>query len=138
VEVSQRIQSPRSEALARGNIGILHVDAGRLQEAKPQLDLAVTLSVGVDTRFEGGFRSARARCVVLAGGDAAEDLRRARLLLTRVNDRSELAKLTAVEAMAWGLQGQVDRAQALLDSLPSGDPLLARRVEEARQFLLGL
>jgi hypothetical protein len=40
--------------------------------------------------------------------------------------------------MAWGLQGQVDRAQALLDALPSGDPLLARRVEEARQFLLGL
>jgi len=135
VEVSQRIGNPRSEALARGNLGILHLDAGRLAEARRELDRAVELSIGIDPRFEGGFRSARARCNVLAGDDPSDDLRLAKQLLVKVLENTELAKLGAVEAMWLGRQGDLKGALARLDDLREGDDLLARRVEEARAFL---
>ena len=136
IELAQRIGSPRSEALARGNIGILHIDAGNWDEAKPELDAAVELAKGVDPRFEGGLRSARARWAVLTGADATEDRVEGRALLTRVGDADELTKLTVIDAMALGRRGDVAGGRRVLDGVSAeGDPLLARRIEEARRLL---
>ncbi len=138
VEVARRLRSPRAESLAAGNMGILHTDAGRLDQARPWLDAAVELAVGVDPRFEGAFRSARARRDVLAGEDPSEDLLRARELLTRVREARELEKLTVIQAMWAGRNHDLKEAKRLLSGLVGSDPLLRQRIREARRFLRGL
>ena len=136
IEVAQRVGSPRSEALARGNLGILRTDERDFPEARAQLDAAVELAIGVDPRFEGALRASRARWSMLVGENADVDRAKARDLLSRVGDQEELDKLTVTDAMAWGREGSVDDGLTLLDTLSTeGHPVLARRVEEARELL---
>jgi tetratricopeptide (TPR) repeat protein len=136
--VAVRLGSPRSEALACGNLGLAYVELRNYDEASRHLDRAVRLAAGVDPRFEGGFRAGRAHLATLTRQDPRDDIHAAEALLLPVNDTEELHKLTCTKAVWAAQQGQLREAKALLSTVVAETPDVQRRVQQARRQIRGL